>query len=502
MIALFVCEDERWALAERYPSQQTQKATVDAKLSLRAGGVSAVRVLRLHSDPQTRRLRKDLLYDAIKPGETPPPPPPLATPSNADDSRPAPSDAARGVLRPETRLPQRSAASALARPPVARPVVPDRSLAAARGKEDGRAASPALPSLFSRIAALFSFAGHASRVSQEHGAAATASVPPLRRRDPDADRQARTAPSRLEELHQQAKRLLQFLQECLTEAATRNHLPRGQMDANLRFGFHLFMLGAGTACLAATPENVALADLVEAPLTLLGSDPAKARSFAEDIDAYKNDSRHAAMIRAGCEAMACFLRDNRLVGALLAQALRLWQGADRNSVPGETAGQDVAIMFTDMVSSVETTQQLGDAGMMKLVEQHDLIVAAVLKTKRGHQVKHTGDGIMAVFPRVGDGIAAAAEIQRQIAEYNAAAVGAPLMIRIGLSAGNPIRKDDDYFGTVVQTAARICPIAGAGEVALTDAMACLPECDRFSYSEPLSVPLKGFSQPQLVRKLL
>ena len=147
-------------------------------------------------------------------------------------------------------------------------------------------------------------------------------------------------------------------------------------------------------------------------------------------------------------------------------------------------------------------QQIGDEGMMQLVEQHNLIVGAVLKQHRGHQVKHTGDGVMAVFPRVVDGVTAAAEIQRQIAEFNAVTQGALLKIRIGLSDGNPIRKDDDYFGTVVQTAARVCPVAGTGEVAMPEAMAQLPGCDRFTYSEQILVPLKGFSAPQPVRKLL
>jgi hypothetical protein len=71
-----------------------------------------------------------------------------------------------------------------------------------------------------------------------------------------------------------------------------------------------------------------------------------------------------------------------------------------------------------------------------------------------------------------------------------------------LSAGNPIRKEDDYFGTVGQTAARVCPVAAAGEVALPQAMTILPGCDGFRYSEPVLVSLKGFAALQPVRKLL
>jgi class 3 adenylate cyclase len=306
------------------------------------------------------------------------------------------------------------------------------------------------------------------------------------------------------EVQQLKMRLLQFLQECLGSDAVKKHLPGGQLDARNRFGFHLFMLGAGQACLAALPKalKLRLSDLVEQALSALGSDAVKSRSFADGIAGYQKEVKNAAMIRAGYEAMSGFLKDNKLIGTGLQRAMQIWNSADRDGASGDPASQDVVIMFTDMVSSVETTQQIGDEGMMKLVDQHNLIVGAVLKTMRGHQVKHTGDGVMAVFPRVVDGVAAAAEIQKQIADFNSVTQGALLKVRIGISAGNPIRKDDDYFGTVVQTAARVCPIAGAGEIALPDMVTRFPGCERFTYSEAVAVPLKGFSEPQLVRKLL
>jgi adenylate cyclase len=117
-------------------------------------------------------------------------------------------------------------------------------------------------------------------------------------------------------------------------------------------------------------------------------------------------------------------------------------------------------------------------------------------------VKHTGDGIMAVFPRLADGLAGACEIQRQIAEYNDATAGAALAVRVGLASGNPIRRDDDYFGTVVQTAARLCAYAAPGEIALPETMSALPEAAGFTYDAPRPVSLKGFAAALPVRKLL
>ena len=98
-------------------------------------------------------------------------------------------------------------------------------------------------------------------------------------------------------------------------------------------------------------------------------------------------------------------------------------------------------------------------------------------------------------------MAAAAEIQRQIAEHNQTSMGGPLKVRIGLSAGNPVRKDEDYFGTVVQLAARLCAVAGTDEIAVSDTATRQPGCARFALSAPRTVALKGFKERQPIRML-
>jgi adenylate cyclase len=195
--------------------------------------------------------------------------------------------------------------------------------------------------------------------------------------------------------------------------------------------------------------------------------------------------------------MASFLAGRGLKAQALGDALAGWSANAK-----EAATSTIAVMFTDMVSSVQTTQKLGDEGAMRLVQTHNLIIGSVLKTHRGHQVKHTGDGIMAVFPRVVDGVAAAAEMQRQIDEHNRISMSHPLSVRIGLSAGEPVREDNDYFGTVVQLSARVCAVADAREVAVSDLVAELAGSEIFVFSDIQRIPLKGFAEPQPVRMLL
>src|SRR6185312_1925402 len=307
------------------------------------------------------------------------------------------------------------------------------------------------------------------------------------------------------EVQEQRVRLLKLLHDCLADPAAKPYLAQGKLDPKNRFGFHLYILGAGQYCLAAAPKSgkLGLGPVIETALATLGTDAAKAHAFASHVAEYSRDPKHAAMIRAGAETMRDFLRTNKLNGPILGQALQNWNMTEgQANAPPAGQGDNVAIMFTDMVSSVTITQKLGDEGMMKVVQTHNLIVGSVLKTHRGKQVKHTGDGIMAMFPRVADGIAAAAEIQRQVTEYNSVTTSSPLKLRIGVSSGKPIREGDDFFGTVVQTAARLCAVAQADEIVVPDSIRQMPGCDNFAYEQPIAVPLKGFSEPQLVRKVI
>jgi len=72
-----------------------------------------------------------------------------------------------------------------------------------------------------------------------------------------------------------------------------------------------------------------------------------------------------------------------------------------------------AIMVTDIVASTELTTRLGDLAALKLVRVHDALVRRGLGSYAGHEVKHTGDGIMAVFNNAANAVRAAADIQRR-----------------------------------------------------------------------------------------
>lgn len=292
--------------------------------------------------------------------------------------------------------------------------------------------------------------------------------------------------------------LLTFLRDSLVHPSTQV-FTAGGLDGRNRFACHLYILGAAEAILAKTKAGRQELPLVIGPaLEALGTSADRAGTFLSRIADYQRDAKFSAAIDAGRAAMAARLQSGGGGAEKLGAALEAWNGV--NEAAQKTL--DIAILFTDMVASVATTQRLGEEQAMRLVQTHNSIVAVALKRHRGHQVKHTGDGIMAVFQRVADGLAAAVDIQRQCTEHNNVTPGEQILLRIGLSAGQPVQENNDYFGTIVQLSARLSSLGEPGDIHCDATFAGYVQDNSVApLSAPFDVPLKGFAQQQTVYRV-
>jgi class 3 adenylate cyclase len=158
------------------------------------------------------------------------------------------------------------------------------------------------------------------------------------------------------------------------------------------------------------------------------------------------------------------------------------------------------VMFTDIEGSTDLTQRMGDRGAMEMVRAHDRIVRAALKLHAGTEVKHTGDGILASFASVSDGIAGAIEVQRRLTEEMADA-DVPFRLRIGMAAGEPVTENDDLFGAAVQLASRLCARATPGTVLVSSTVRDLALGKGFTFESRGSRKPKGFSESVRVFEL-
>jgi class 3 adenylate cyclase/tetratricopeptide (TPR) repeat protein len=128
----------------------------------------------------------------------------------------------------------------------------------------------------------------------------------------------------------------------------------------------------------------------------------------------------------------------------------------------------VAFLFTDIVGSTELTQTLGDEVAHDVLREHNRILREQVARRHGTEVKAMGDGFMTTFDNVQDGIRCAVDIQQAIDGYNRAHSQQPVLVRIGLNAGEAIQEEADYFGSAVIAAARITAKAEGGQILVSN----------------------------------
>ncbi len=152
------------------------------------------------------------------------------------------------------------------------------------------------------------------------------------------------------------------------------------------------------------------------------------------------------------------------------------------------------ILFTDIANSTEMTSRFGDSAAIAMLRVHDGIVRKALRDNGGREVKHTGDGIMAVFVGAADAVRFACQAQEAFHKHNEAGPELPVMVRIGISAGEPIEHGADLFGSTVQLAARLCAQADPGQILVSNIVAGLCDGEGLKFSEARELQLKGFDR--------
>jgi len=148
------------------------------------------------------------------------------------------------------------------------------------------------------------------------------------------------------------------------------------------------------------------------------------------------------------------------------------------------------VLFTDIEGSTRLWDQEPER-MRPALEQHDALARAAVEGNHGTIVKMTGDGLYATFADSLDALAAALQLQLALAD-TAATGGVALRVRCGLHAGEVDRRDNDYFGSAVNRAARIMGAAHGGQIILSQAVA-----DRIADRLPQAVALRDLGTVRL-----
>ena len=170
-----------------------------------------------------------------------------------------------------------------------------------------------------------------------------------------------------------------------------------------------------------------------------------------------------------------------------------WDEGSGSPPPQDSAFR--VILFTDIEGSTALTERLGDVAAMDFLRVHDEIIDNALREGQGNRVKHTGDGVMACFRSVVRAVEASIAIQQAFASQNQGNE-IPLRVKIGMSAGEPVEKNQDLFGAVVQLAARTCSQAGPGQILASSVIRDLSAGKGFRFVDRGEYALKGFEEPR------
>lgn len=122
----------------------------------------------------------------------------------------------------------------------------------------------------------------------------------------------------------------------------------------------------------------------------------------------------------------------------------------------------VTFLFTDVEGS--TRRWEADPDEMRLaLAAHDEVLRNAIEAHGGFLFKHTGDGVCAAFASPRSAVDAAVIAQRELG----------LPVRMGIATGEAQLRDGDYFGAVLNRAARVMAAGHGGQILVADSTAGL-----------------------------
>jgi class 3 adenylate cyclase len=143
----------------------------------------------------------------------------------------------------------------------------------------------------------------------------------------------------------------------------------------------------------------------------------------------------------------------------LADEIEEFLAGTRSGAEGDVLS--MTVLFTDIVASTEQQARVGPRSWSRLTDLHDAMVRAVLARHRGYEVKTTGDGFLATFDATGRALRCAVDILSGAQDIG-------LDLRAGVHTGEIEVRGDDIAGLAVTIARRVCDMAGAGQVLVSE----------------------------------
>jgi WD40 repeat protein/class 3 adenylate cyclase len=153
-------------------------------------------------------------------------------------------------------------------------------------------------------------------------------------------------------------------------------------------------------------------------------------------------------------------------------------------------------LIADVRGYTAFTREHGDRAAARLAKKFAELARDAVEARSGRVIELRGDEALGVFSSPAQAVRAAIEFQQTCQEEANADSALPLRVGVGIDIGEAIPVEDGFRGRALNTAARLCSKAEAGQVLVTRAVveSCEPG-DGLAFQERGAVQLKGFDAP-------
>jgi class 3 adenylate cyclase len=147
-------------------------------------------------------------------------------------------------------------------------------------------------------------------------------------------------------------------------------------------------------------------------------------------------------------------------------------GAPTSSIAATAASATHGFLFADLRGYTAYLDRNGAAAAAALLTRFRQLVRSAVKSHAGAEIRTEGDSFYVVFPSASSAVACALDIVRAAGDEVVHPDDA-IQVGVGVHAGEALETPEGPVGTAVNIAARLCSMAGPGEVVVSDTVRAL-----------------------------
>jgi DNA-binding NarL/FixJ family response regulator/class 3 adenylate cyclase len=159
-------------------------------------------------------------------------------------------------------------------------------------------------------------------------------------------------------------------------------------------------------------------------------------------------------------------------------------------------------LIADIRGFTRFTANHGDEAASRLASKFADLTDRTVRARNGTLVELRGDEALAVFDSARDALRGAVELQAVFEEEADADPSLPLVVGIGLDAGEAVETGEGFRGTALNVAARLSAVAAGGEVVASQSLVHLAGVvPGLAFDDLGPIELKGLHEPLMAARV-